>query len=155
MVLRGANELPWFRCISKISKVRCFKGAPYGGLRRPRRQASVKYCPMGRQWTPLTKRISNWYLTWCISEISKIRCLKGAPYGGLRRPRRQPGVKYCLMGRQWTPVAQRIFCDKIEVSPKLKCYQNWNITKTEMSPKLKCHQNWNITKTEMSLELKS
>ena len=51
------------------------------------------------------------------------------------------------------------------MSSKLKCYQNWNVTKTdvtktkkvtkiELSPKLKCHQNWNITKTEMSPKIK-
>ena len=34
------------------------------------------------------------------------------------------------------------------MSPKLKCYQNWNVTKT------KWHQNWNVTKTKMSLKLK-
>ena len=26
------------------------------------------------------------------------------------------------------------------MSTKLKCYQNWNVTKTEMLPKLKCYQ---------------
>ena len=42
---------------------------------------------------------------------------------------------------------------------KIKCHQNWNVTKTEMSPKLKCltklkyHKNWNITRTEMSMIL--
>ena len=41
-----------------------------------------------------------------------------------------------------------------EISPKLKCNQHWNGTKTEMSPKLKCHQNWNVIKTEMSPKLK-
>ena len=30
---------------------------------------------------------------------------------------------------------------KTEMSPKLKCHYNWNVTKTEMSPKLKCCQN--------------
>ena len=29
---------------------------------------------------------------------------------------------------------------------KLKCHQNWNVTKTEMFPKLKCHHNWNLPK---------
>ena len=29
---------------------------------------------------------------------------------------------------------------------KLKCHQNWNVTKTEMFPKLICHHNWNLTK---------
>ena len=28
-----------------------------------------------------------------------------------------------------------------------------NVTKTEMSPKLKCHQNLNVTKTKMPQEL--
>ena len=36
---------------------------------------------------------------------------------------------------------------------KLKCPQNWNVTKTEISSNLKCYQNWNVIKTEMSLEL--
>ena len=40
-----------------------------------------------------------------------------------------------------------------KMSPKLKCHQIWNVTKTEvsskLSPKLRCHQKWNITKTEM------
>jgi hypothetical protein len=40
------------------------------------------------------------------------------------------------------------------MSPKLKCNQNWIVTKTEMSPNLKRHQSWNVTKTEMSPELK-
>ena len=35
------------------------------------------------------------------------------------------------------------------MSPKLKCQQDWNITKTAMSPELKCHQNWNITFKKM------
>ena len=36
------------------------------------------------------------------------------------------------------------------MSPKLKCHQNWNVTKTEMSSKLKYHKNRNITKTKRS-----
>ena len=40
------------------------------------------------------------------------------------------------------------------MSPKQKCNQCWNVTKTKMSPKLKHHQSWNVTKTEMSPELK-
>ena len=43
----------------------------------------------------------------------------------------------------------RIYLSKQEISPKLKCPQNWNITKTVMSPKLKYHQIWNVTKTEV------
>ena len=63
------------------------------------------------------------------------------------------------------------------MSPKLKCHQNWNlsklkchqlichrnlnVTKTEMSPelkyhqKLKCYLNWNVTKSKKTLKFKS
>ena len=41
-----------------------------------------------------------------------------------------------------------------EMSTKLKCHQNWNVTKTQMSPKPKCYQKWKVTKTEMSQKLK-
>ena len=50
------------------------------------------------------------------------------------------------------------------MSLKLKCHQNWNVTKkitpTEMSLQLKCHKNWNVmrnwcgSKTEMLHNLK-
>ena len=57
------------------------------------------------------------------------------------------------------------------MSPKLKCHQNWNVTKTKMSLKLKfykkfivtkakilskilCHQCWNVHKTEMLPNIK-
>ena len=40
------------------------------------------------------------------------------------------------------------------MSPKLKCNQNWNVTKTETSQKLKCYQNWNVTKSENVLKSK-
>ena len=43
---------------------------------------------------------------------------------------------------------------KTDMSSKLKYYQNWNVTKTDMSPRQKCHQNWIVTKTEMSAKLK-
>ena len=36
------------------------------------------------------------------------------------------------------------------MSLKLKCHQNWNVTKTEMSPKLIRHLNQIVTKTEVS-----
>ena len=49
------------------------------------------------------------------------------------------------------------------MTQKLKCHQNWNVTKTEMSPKPNVHNNENITKiyqdvnftlTETSINLK-
>ena len=50
MVLRGAYELPWVKYFQigvtlvalLKSKIRCFKGAPLGGFRRPRRKTGVK-----------------------------------------------------------------------------------------------------------------
>ena len=42
---------------------------------------------------------------------------------------------------------------KIEMSLEVKCHQNWYVTKTEMSPKLKCHQNWNVPKTKILSKL--
>ena len=61
---------------------------------------------------------------------------------------------------------QKITITKTEMSIKLKCYQNGNVTKNEMlpktemshkaemSPKLKCCQNKNVTKTKKSPKLK-
>ena len=49
-----------------------------------------EYGPMGCQWTPLAQRISNWCHTWCLSEISKIRCFKGALLGPPKRGSRGP-----------------------------------------------------------------
>ena len=49
---------------------------------------------------------------------------------------------------------------KTEISLKLKCLSDWNITKTEMSLNQKCvkktifHKKLNVTKTEISLRLK-
>ena len=43
---------------------------------------------------------------------------------------------------------------KTEMSTKLKCPQNANVPKTDMTPKMKCHQKWNVTETEMSPKLK-
>ena len=45
------------------------------------------------------------------------------------------------------------------MSLKLKCHQEWKVTKTEMSPKKNVTEtdispNGNVTKTEMSLKLK-
>ena len=39
-------------------------------------------------------------------------------------------------------MSPKLIFNKTEMSPKLKCHQNW--------PQLKCHQTWNITKTEIS-----
>ena len=44
---------------------------------------------------------------------------------------------------------QKLNVTKTEITPKQKCQQDWNVTKTETSPKLKFHQNWYVTKTEM------
>ena len=47
----------------------------------------------------------------------------------------------------------KLLCHHTEMSPKLKCHQNGNVTETEISPKLKCQQTFKkITKTEMSQE---
>ena len=40
------------------------------------------------------------------------------------------------------------------MSSKLKCYQNWNVTKPEMSPKIKIHQELMMTKNRISSKLK-
>ena len=42
-----------------------------------------------------------------------------------------------------TPLLTNYHCSPkwSKISPKLKCHQNSNVTKTEMTPKLKCHQN--------------
>ena len=49
-----------------------------------------------------------------------------------------------------------IFFDKICFwrGPKKIVLGVWYVTKTEISPNLKCHQNWSFTKTEMLLKLK-
>ena len=48
----------------------------------------------------------------------------------------------------------KLKCQKTEMSQQLKCHQNWNVAKTEMSPKLKCYQNWNVTITKILHNLK-
>ena len=53
-----------------------------------------------------------------------------------------------------TEMSPKLNVTKAEMSIKLKCHRNWNVTRTEMLPKLKCHQNWNVTETEISLKLK-
>ena len=35
-------------------------------------------------------------------------------------------------------------CDHIDTLLELKHHLDGNVTKTEISPKLKCHQNWNV-----------
>ena len=42
----------------------------------------------------------------------------------------------------------------MKLSPKLKCHQNGNVTKTKISPKLQCYLNYNVTKTKMPPKLK-
>ena len=42
----------------------------------------------------------------------------------------------------------------LKSSPKLKCQQNLNLTKTQLSPKVNCHQHWIVTKTKLSPKLK-
>ena len=43
---------------------------------------------------------------------------------------------------------------KTEISQKLKFHLNWNITETKILPKLKFHLKWLVTKTKMSPKLK-
>ena len=59
---------------------------------------------------------------------------------------------YNNWNKNWNIIKTQMW--KKEMSQKLICHQNWNVTKTEILLRLKFHQNWIVTKTEVSLKLK-